>query len=313
MVNYVCSSACAHCLYNCGPTWPKEYIQIDMATEIFRKINSCGCNSIHIGGGEPLLQPEKLTLILETARKNRIGVEYIETNSSWYKNHNQACEILKSLMDAGVTTILTSISPFHNEYIPFKKVKGVIKACRSTGMGVFPWIADFADDIDAFDDEKTHTMNEYQEKYGQDYILNLMHRYSLTMRGRTLKTFKKLLPKYSLEKILKTNSSGCMELINTSHFHFDLYGNYIPGLCTGLSISVKDIGQDLKENEYPILNIIYKEGIKGLFHFALDNFGFQPEKTYISKCELCCEIRKHLVNQCELRSKELQPIEHYKH
>ena len=220
MVNYVCSSACGHCLYKCSPSWPKEYISPETAETIFKKIRSCGCRSIHIGGGEPFLHPEKLLTILETSKTCGISVEYIETNSSWYKNHQQACELLKQVMTAGVGTILTSISPFHNEYIPFAKVKGVIAACRNTGMGVFPWIADFADDIDAFDDETPHSLAEYRDKYGEEYVRNLIYRYSLTMRGRTLKTFHDMLPQHSLSAILADASGGLQRTGQCFSFSF---------------------------------------------------------------------------------------------
>jgi len=41
------------------------------------------------------------------------------------------------LIEAGVGTLLVSISPFHNAHVPYARVMGVIEACRRTGMQVF--------------------------------------------------------------------------------------------------------------------------------------------------------------------------------
>jgi MoaA/NifB/PqqE/SkfB family radical SAM enzyme len=86
ITNYKCSSKCKHCSYSSSPKWPDDYMTPSMADEIFAILKSLGCYSVHIGGGEPLLKPEKILDILETARKNNINIEYIETNASWYKD-----------------------------------------------------------------------------------------------------------------------------------------------------------------------------------------------------------------------------------
>lgn len=258
-----------------------------------------------------MLRPEKLLRIAKLAKSCGIGIEYIETNSSWFKDHKSACSLLSSFMDAGVMTMLTSISPFHNEYIPFAKVKGVIEACSDVGMGVFPWIAEFAEDIAQFDSSTTHSLEEYNEHFGEDYKGNLISRYSLTMKGRPLDTFREKLPEIDTETILKSSQGGCRNLENTSHFHIDLFGNYIPGLCTGLAIDINDLGKVIAEEEYPVIHNLFTKGINGLLEYACQNYDFKPKEKYISKCDICCDIRKFLVKDCELRTKELQPSEFY--
>src|SRR5690606_28830200 len=113
-----------------------------------------GCHNVHIGGGEPLLKSEKIFPVLEAAARNNINIDYIETNASWFKDEASAKTILKELIKHGVHTLLISIDPYHNEYIPFYKVKGLIRACSKVNMGVFPWLIDFWDDLDALDDSK---------------------------------------------------------------------------------------------------------------------------------------------------------------
>jgi molybdenum cofactor biosynthesis enzyme MoaA len=82
IANYYCSSACVHCLYRCGPTWPKEYIDPETARRNFETIRRLGCRSVHIGGGEPLLRHDALEQILEAASDSGISIDYVETNSA---------------------------------------------------------------------------------------------------------------------------------------------------------------------------------------------------------------------------------------
>ena len=102
------------------------------------------------------------------------------------------------------------------------------------------------------------------------------------------------------------------ELSNTGHFHIDLFGNYIPGLCSGLAIFRDDLGTSLSTERYPILTDLFHNGVQGLFEFAKKNFGFSPQRIrYINKCDLCTEIRTHLVINDYNESNELKPKEFY--
>ena len=58
-------------------------------------------------------------------------IDYVETNSSWYRDPDTAIELLDRLKRKGLHTLLISMSPFHNEYIPFAKVKGVMVAAQT--------------------------------------------------------------------------------------------------------------------------------------------------------------------------------------
>ena len=134
ITNYYCTSACKHCLYACSPHWKKEYITQEAAAEIMTTIRSLGCRSIHIGGGEPFLNFEGLLNVARVAQDIGMGIDYIETNSSWFKDEETAISLLRQLQLCGVSQLLVSISPFHNEFIPFRKVKGVLNASRKCGL-----------------------------------------------------------------------------------------------------------------------------------------------------------------------------------
>jgi hypothetical protein len=315
ITNYFCTSACQHCLYNCSPHWAKDYISVEVAEENFRTVKSLGCSAVHIGGGEPLLRPEELGAVLDAARRAGVSIDYVETNSSWFKDPESAAALLTGLRPKGLHTLLVSISPFHNEHIPFARTQGVMDAARNAGVRIFPWVAEFIPDLSGLDSAHPHALSEFEERYGKDYVRGILSRYWIHMGGRALETFRPVLRTKTLEHILRENTTGCgRELTDTSHFHFDLFGNYIPGLCSGLAIARDDVGKTLAEDKYPLLNILNTIGIRGFLDYAIREYGFKPRQAgYINKCDLCTEIRFILVQEGYNRLQELGPVEFYSH
>lgn len=313
ITNYFCTSACRHCLYNCGPHWEKRYISVEIAEQNLRAVKSLGCSAVHIGGGEPLLRPEELGAVLDAARRWGVSIDYVETNSSWFKDPESAEALLSGLRSKGLHTLLVSISPFHIENIPFARTLGVMDAARRAGVGIFPWVAEFIADLSALDGSRPHALSEFEEQYGHGYLRRILDRYWIHMGGRALDTFRPLLRTKTLEHILRENTAGCSrELTDTSHFHLDLFGGYVPGLCSGLSIARDDLGMGLSPYKYPMLNLLGAKGISGFFDFAVLEYGFRPQQAgYINKCDLCTEIRFFLVEAGYDRSKEFGPEEFY--
>lgn len=311
ITNYYCTSRCRHCLYACSPRWEKKYIDDDTTRKNFEKIRSLGCRSVHIGGGEPFLDQEGLKRVIRIAQEMRVGVDYVETNSSWHHKRHSTCALLKELKALGLSTLLVSMSPFHNEYIPFSKVKGVSEACLTAGLSAFPWIREFYREMDSFDDSVPHQLSEYRSKFGSDYLQRIPSRYWIHLGGRALATFRDVLERADYQVVLASNRKGCSELKDVSHFHLDLFGNYIPGLCSGLAIARDDLGAPIRPEEYPILSILFHSGINGLYNLACEEHGFAASERYLSKCHLCFEIRRFLVIEKNIQTRELQPRSFY--
>jgi hypothetical protein len=309
ITNYHCVSKCGHCLYNCGPHRTKAYLEAALAEKIFHRIKSLGCRSVHIGGGEPLLHPAKLIKILKVAKNTGVSIDYVETNSAWFINSDQAETVLKNLHTVGAQTLLISISPFHNAYIPFARVKGVIAACRKVGMNIFPWVNAFVSDLSRLNEHLPHGMEEFQAMFGVDYLKRILDRYWIHLGGRALETFRPVYPQHPLKKILEQSPSSCVRPLNdTSHFHLDLFGGYIPGLCAGLTIAMEDLGRPLPVGKYPLLDVLTATGICGLYDFARRSFGYKSGgSTFLNHCDLCTHIRTFLIQQKKEQFLELAP------
>jgi hypothetical protein len=268
---------------------------------------------VHIGGGEPLLSLEHLVNVLHAAQRIGIGIEYVETNSAWYVDLGQAEETLTQLMDAGVSTLLVSISPFHNAHIPFSRVRGVIDACHRTGMHVFAWVDDFVRDLERLGDARPHAMEEFEEAFGADYLARIPDRYWIHLGGRALDTFRAVHATYPAEMILERSPRNCTRaLSDTTHFHIDLYGNYIPGLCAGLAVDMNDLGRMSSEGKYPLIDRLAAGGIRGLFEMAAEEYGYVPKREdYLNHCDLCTDIRGFLLHTSGAQFAELAPGDFY--
>lgn len=313
ITNYYCTSCCRHCLYNCSPDWPKEYISPDTARKNLQTIRSMGCHSIHIGGGEPMLLPEGLMEVLAVAAEIGMQIDYVETNSSWFRDPVSATKTLARLKELGLRTLLISISPFHNEHIPFFKIKGVMAAALELGIGLFPWVEGFMPDLAALDPQQTHNLREFEDHFGQDYLQRVLQRYWIHPGGRAIDLLRHVRPQKTLEQtIMEWRDSCAVELSDTSHFHIDLFGNFIPGLCSGLAISTQDLGKPLEDETYPLLTKLFTQGIRALYQWARERYDFKASReSYVNKCDLCTDIRTYLVQHLDTRFNELNPLEFY--
>jgi len=313
ITNYHCASRCGHCLYNCGPHRPGDFLDAATAGKIFRVIIQHGCRSVHIGGGEPLLQPRQLATVLEAAREAGMGIDYVETSSAWFADGEKAHAVLQALKRAGLRTLLVSISPFHNAAIPYARVMGVITACRQSGIEVFPWVNAFVRDLTRLDINRPHAMAEFEAAFGSDYLRRIPDRYWIHLGGRALQTFRPVHPRQPLAQILENSPPDCSRALgDTSHFHIDLYGNYIPGLCSGLALAMEDLGRPLSAEAYPLLHRLATDGIRGLYRMAVRECGFVPRReAYLNHCDVCNEIRGSLIRSDKGRFRELAPEGHY--
>ena len=297
IVTYKCPAACLHCCYSSSPKRNGDYMSKEMADKIFALLRKMGCYSVHIGGGEPFMNFDKLLEVCKSARENRVSIDYIETNASWYTDDDSVSAKLKKLISAGVDCLLISVDPFHNEFVPYIKIKNLAKCCRKNGMGTFLWQTKFERVVSQLDENTTHSLSEYEKIFGDDFIKSIAESYGLGYNGRALRIlerFTKSKDKKPYEYFMKDNQ--CRDRIKSlHHFHVDLDGNLIPPSCNGFRANIFDLcGDGLNGDKYIYFTAIINGGLGELFSKA-QALGFVPRNEgYASKCALCFDIKKYI-------------------
>ena len=295
IVNYRCSSRCGHCLYACSPQRSPDYLSREDALQFCERILELGCSSVHVGGGEPFLDVEGLIAVLDAAREVGMGIDYVETNASWFTGTPASMSKLEAVRDAGARTLLVSISPFHAAFIPVRKMEMLVHACDRAGVGVFPWMAHFLPELQRFDIDRPVALDQQEARHGAGYVQSLLQRYALVLGGRAVATFSPGMRRQSFEHLASRSRRTCRRLTDVNHFHVDLYGRYVPGLCAGLGVALDDMSGPLSPERYPLMVRLYSGGVGEAAKWASAQFGFAPRpEGYVHACEACLDLRLHL-------------------
>jgi len=309
IANYRCPAACGHCLYGCSPSAQPGYINEDMTVRLCGQLRRLGCRSLHIGGGEPFLDIEGLIGLIKIIRKSGIQLDYIETNAAWITGDDaRNRRILSEVVNAGGECVMVSADPFHIEFIPFWKPKKLIRLLREMGISHFIWQERYLPLLERLDPEKTYDGQTLHDIFGYDVQQHCAAEYGMRFGGRALN----LLRKYGEKKTITPPSKPCPELSNTSHFHVDYLGRYIPPGCTGMGILLEDLDNELDPVKYPVLSRLFRRGLDGLLKYA-QALGYRLDSGgYVSKCGLCFDIRKFLVTSDRQGHPDLTPESFYK-
>jgi len=304
IANYRCTAACRHCLYACSPKRAEGYIDEKTARSLCAALRNGGCRSVHIGGGEPFLDIDRLIGLAKVIADEGISLEYVETNAYWV-NDNVA-GVLKRLLDAGVDTLCISVDPFHAEYVPYGHPLKLAELCGRAGMGHFLWRREFVPALSRLDASKKHTRSDMERELSKDYIRDTARAYGIGYGGRAVNIEMAYSPRRPADEL--ADGRPCRRLTSGDHFHADLYGRYIPPGCTGIALPLDEAVSELIPGRYPIFEALYESGVRGLLNHA-GHKGFVPDPGgYSSACALCFYIRCWLTQNAP--SPELD-AEHY--
>ena len=293
VLGYSCSSRCRHCLYGCGPH-RRDGGAPDRLDAILDQLAEVAPHArYHIGGGEPFLN---LTLVEHAVRglgERGLHLEYIETNASWVRSRKHAEETLAGLAAAGLRCVLVSVSPFHAEFVPYARTRDLIAAARDVlPGGAFVWIPDFIPDLERGNVERTFDLEGLLAERGDRFALGLADRYGLVLGGRAGRyaaTHGQARPWRQF-----SNETTCRSrLSDTGHFHVDLDGLYVPGLCAGIALPLDEVPGELDLTRYPALAALVSGGPAALVEVASE-LGFEPLATYSAPCDLCTHVRGFL-------------------
>ena len=308
IANYQCPAACGHCLYGCSLTAQPGYMDEATAARLCKNLRRLGCRGLHIGGGEPFLDVDGLVGLIKAIHGSGIRLDYIETNAAWITGDDvRNRRILSDIVAASGDCIMVSADPFHIEFIPFWKPLQLLRLLQEMGISHFIWQERYWPLLEQPDPGKTYDGQALCDILGYDVQHQCAKEYGMRFHGRALN----LLRKYGEKKTLTTLPGPCAELHNTGHFHVDFLGRYIPPGCTGMGILFEDLGKDLDPVSYPVLSRLYAQGLGGLLSYA-QGLGYRlASEGYVSKCELCFDIRKFLISSDRQGHPDLTPERFY--
>ena len=293
VVNYKCNAACRHCLYACSPSRSGGYMNASSCERICNLLKSKDIHSLHIGGGEPFLDFDKLLEIVHTVHRCEINIEYLETNGFWASDEKQAIHYVNELKKAGINKLLISIDPFHIEYVPVGLPLRLAEICKNEGMGYFYWQEQYKHKLSLLDRDKIYTRTELEHSLSQHYIVETTNSYGLGIEtGRAINIGLEYMPKKPVSDLL-TNSLPCKHLLSTSFIHIDHNEKYVVPSCTGITIPLEDAMKGIPRGRYLVYETLVIDGIRGLIKFS-EGLGVMIDDVYVSYCSLCFDIRHKL-------------------
>ena len=324
VLSYKCSAECRHCMYACSPKWKGDWIgQEDLETvlsQLAGKISpspwgaqAIGVNDgLHFTGGEPFLNFELLLKAVKIADEHKIPSTFVETNCYWSKDDDVTRDKLRLLQENGLKGILISVNPFYAEYVPFERSERCIRISEEVfSKNVMVYQSEYYRQFRELGIKERISIENYLKLTTKE---DLAERVELFLMGRAayqLKGFYSLFPPDTF-----FDEPCHPPFLRNWHNHFDNYGNILPGYCGGISLgSWQNLERLLKEGidleAHPVLGFLIAEDVQGLFQFARD-LGYQESrKGYVSKCDLCLDLRKYL---CSIQDfEELNPKEFYRH
>lgn len=318
ILSYQCSNECRHCLYASSPAW-REWMTEENLEKILSQLSKYSrfLTGIHLAGGEPFLRPEVVFHAIKKLREYQLSLDYVETNAFWCRKDEETEAIFSQAKQSGLKAVLISASPFHVEFIPINRVNRAVKIGRKIfgPQGVLIYTEYFYNELQALEPEYSYSFEDYLRVVGQEQAaLHIAQEYSLIPNGRAAVRLVDLYQRHSAPYFF---SATCeKELTSPFHLHIDLYGNYIAGLCAGISLgSAFDLDflfSGIHLEEHPFLSHIM-EGMESLYRWAVEQYDYEEvQEGYIAKCHLCLDIRRHLVRQ-RIYFPELAPLEFYAH
>ena len=313
LLSYKCTTSCKHCMYACSRKWKGDWIKKDdletVLDQLAGKIEPCfagkiGINcGLHFTGGEPFMNFRLLAKAVKIASDLGIPSLFVETNCFWCKNDEITAKRLEELKDSGLDGILISVNPFIAENVPFERTDRCIRLSRKI----------FENAVIVYQEIFYRLFKEIglQSTLSLENAIPALRYAELLPMGRVPYKLGHLFRKYPANAFFGQSCRN--ELLRRWHIHIDNYCNFVPGYCGGITLGdARDLNSNLANSinleEKPILKALLTD-IRELFELG-KKFGYS-EKSYISKCHLCVDVRRHLTINADFE--ELRPLEFYTH
>lgn len=302
LVTYWCSSRCAFCYVNAGPEQGGA-MSVETALDLWRSLDRLAAAHgkvmrVHLAGGEPFRDWVHLVAMIRAAREAGLTpAEKVETNAFWAVDAGLTRARLELLRALGVGRIVVSADVFHQEHVPFERVRRCVEAARAVfgreGVRVRWW--DFYErPID------TRALSAAEKEAA---FRAAMARHRERLCGRAAFTLAPLLPGQPAAAF-RGQSCG-REILQSRHVHIDPYGHVFPGTCAGIILgradgsgagSVEQVWRTLAEawRDHGAVAVLVAGGSYELYERARAEGYVERAGGYADKCHLCTEVRTFL-------------------
>lgn len=307
ILTWRCTNACRHCLYRCGPRQPDTWMAPEVLDRTLEALGrEPGFSGLHLAGGEPMLDPERTLAAVRACVRHRVPLDYLETNGAWVRDAAHARTSFARLADAGLGAVLISASLPHAEFIPPGRTRIAIEAARAVfGVGgVIVWTAGVLRLLERLPQDRPVPLAESRRLLGLSPADVLAAHPYLTPNGRVPACLMRCVPHRPAAAFA---GAGCAAVLGrTGHVHIDPAGHLFTGHCPGIApATVDDLHPRIAGDS--AFAILWREGPCGLLARAP---GFRPDpRGYASACDLCWQVRRHLVRQGGFP--DLRPAEAY--
>ena len=310
IVTYWCNASCASCYLACSPVRRGADMSVEQALSLWEGLIAAsphGCR-IHLSGGEPFGNWPRLIEICRRAKAAGLGpLEKVETNAFWADDAAIVRDRARELDAAGMGKLCISADPYHQQFVPIARCRlAGATAAEVLGAGRVQvrwrdWLARGFDTADLSPRDRDEVFAKYAAG-GRDRLA-----------GRAAETIAANLSCKSWREYADTN---CREaVLRSRHVHVDPSGLVMPGTCAGLVLGRARAGGDLAglwrrlSDDYacrPVVGALARGGPSALAAEAADA-GFVPRAGgYAGKCQLCWDVRRHLVRR-HMHADELGP------
>lgn len=127
-----CNLSCAHCNVGSNPRRREMLSAVEVAAIISAAARR-GKRHITLSGGEPLLEPELTLHAISSGTAHGMSVD-LESNAFWARTEQMARNVLRPLVDCGLSALILSADAYHTKLMPLNKTIAAARAARSMGI-----------------------------------------------------------------------------------------------------------------------------------------------------------------------------------
>jgi len=292
VITDVCSARCRHCYVVAGPD-RSRWMTPEAAEGHLAAMGRLGvpAEGVHIGGGEPFGDFDRLLAIVGAARQVGLGgVAYVETHGGWATSEDLVRRHLAALAEAGMVQLSISADPYHQEFVSPDRVQRLYAVAREVlgprGLRVrrWRWL------------QAPQNVSALPEADREALFRATLARYPERMTGRAADRLSGLVERRPLADLAGADCRRA--ILESRHVHVDPDGWVWPGTCAGIALgratASRPLDACLRAPLPPLLAALAERGPTA-FVPAAEAHGWRPDPDgYAGKCHACWSLRRHL-------------------